>query len=105
MQQAACNDYVTIRDPDDREAEEVGELPPSRQRDQVLAHLARTRFVVSLSLPVSALNDDALWEAVSAVLDYFTEHHSTLVHIEGEGRVLVQVSKTRRAKREADPGP
>ena len=76
---------VTIRDLDDWEAEEVRELPRSRRRDQVLAHVAGTRFVVSLSLPVSALEDDALWEAVSVVLDYFTDHHSALVHIEGEG--------------------
>jgi hypothetical protein len=76
---------VTIRDLDDWEAEEVGELPRSRRRDQVLAHLAGTRFVVSLSLPISALEDDALWEAVSVVLDYFTEHHGALVHVEGEG--------------------
>jgi hypothetical protein len=76
---------VTIRDLDDWEAEQVAELPRSRQRDQLLAHLAETRFVVSLSLPISALEDDALWEAVSVVLDYFIEHHSALVHIEGEG--------------------
>jgi hypothetical protein len=76
---------VTIRDLDDWEAEQVAELPRSRQRDQLLAHLAETRFVVSLSLPISALEDDALWEAVSVVLDYLTEHHSALVHIEGEG--------------------
>jgi hypothetical protein len=63
----------------------VAELPGSRQRGQVLAHLAGTRFVVSLSLPISALEDDALWEAVSVVLDYCTEHHGALVHIEGEG--------------------
>jgi hypothetical protein len=93
--------YVTIRDPDDWEAEEVGEFPPSRQRDQVLAHPARAR-VVSLSLPVSAL-DDALWEAVSAVLDYFTEHHSALVHIEGEGRSASWCRFPRRGARSARP--
>jgi hypothetical protein len=76
---------VTIRDLDDWEAEEVAELRSSRQRDQLLAHLARTRFVVSLSLPVSALEDETLWEAVLVALDYFTEHHGALVHIEGEG--------------------
>jgi hypothetical protein len=74
---------VSIRDLDGWETEEVTELSPSRQRDQVLGHLARTRFVVSLGLPVSALHDDALWEAVWALLDCFTEHHGALVHIEG----------------------
>ena len=34
---------------------------------------------------MSALHDDALWEAVWVLLDYFTEHHGALVHIEGEG--------------------
>jgi hypothetical protein len=76
---------VTIHDRHDWEADQVAALPPSRQRDQVLAHLARTRYVVSISLPISALEDDALWEAVSVLLDYFAEHHGALAHIEGEG--------------------
>jgi hypothetical protein len=76
---------VTIGDLDDWEAERVAALPPSRQRDRVLGHLARTRFVVSIRLPISALHHDALWEAVSVLLDYFTEHHGALVRIEGEG--------------------
>jgi hypothetical protein len=75
----------TIRGLDDWDAERVAELPRSRQRDQLLARLAGTRFVVSLSLPISALEDDALWEAVSVVLDFFTQHHGALVHVEGEG--------------------
>jgi hypothetical protein len=56
-----------------------------------------------LSLPVSALDDDALWEAVSAVLDYFTEHHSALVHIEGEGRSASWCRFSRRGARSAGP--
>jgi hypothetical protein len=61
------------------------EFPPSQQRDLVLAHLARSRFVVALQLPMSALDDDDLWEAVSALLDYFVEHSGAIVHIEGVG--------------------
>jgi hypothetical protein len=38
-----------------------------------------------LASRVSALHDDALWEAVWVLLDYLTEHHGALVHIEGEG--------------------
>lgn len=75
---------VSIRDLDDWEAEEVTAFPPSRQRDRVLGHLTRTRFVVSTSLPVSPLPPDALWEAAWVLLDYFTAHHVSLVHIEGE---------------------
>jgi hypothetical protein len=76
---------ITIGDRHDGDVDAVAALAPSRQRDQVLAHLARTRFEVSLRLPMSALEDDALWEAVSVVLDYFAKHHGALVHIEGEG--------------------
>ena len=73
-------------------ASEVGEIrealsgfPPSQQRDLVLAHLARSRFVVAVQLPMSALDDDDLWEAVSALLDYFVEHRSAIVHLGGNG--------------------
>jgi hypothetical protein len=76
---------VDIDDGDDGRGDMAAELPPSRQRDQVLAQLARTRFVVTMRLPISALEDDALWEAVSVLLDYFVEHNGTLVHIESDG--------------------
>jgi hypothetical protein len=59
------------------------EFPTSQQRDLVLAHLARSRFVVAVQLPISALDDDDLWDAVSALLDYFVEHSGAIVHIEG----------------------
>lgn len=76
---------VDIDDGDDGWRDVVAELAPSRQRDQVLAHLAQTRFVVRMRLPISALDDDALWEAVSVLLDYFVKHHGALVQIEREG--------------------
>jgi hypothetical protein len=60
-------------------------LPASQQRDLVLAQLARSRFVVVVQLPISALDDEALWEAVSALLGYFVEHRGAIVHIEGVG--------------------
>lgn len=65
--------------------EEITELPESRPRELVLAHLARSRFLVAISLPISALDDDALWEAVSVLLDYFVQHSGAMVHIEGDG--------------------
>jgi hypothetical protein len=68
-----------------RMREALAEFPPSQQRDLVLAHLARSRFVVAVQLPMSALDHDDLWEAVSALLDYFVEHSGAMVHIEGDG--------------------
>ena len=34
---------------------------------------------------MSALDDDDLWEAVAALLDYFVENSGAIVHIEGNG--------------------
>jgi hypothetical protein len=65
--------------------EALAEFPRSPQRDLVLTHLARSRFVVAVQLPISALDDDDMWEAVSALLDYFVEHSGAIVHIEGDG--------------------
>jgi hypothetical protein len=62
------------------------QLSPSPQRNQVLQHLARTRFVVSVAVPVSQFGDDErAWGAVHLLLDYFVERHGGLVHAEGEG--------------------
>ena len=68
-----------------RMREALATFPASQQRDLVLAHLARSRFVVAVQLPMSALDDDDLWEAVSVLLDYFVEHSGAIVHIEGNG--------------------
>lgn len=76
----------------------VERLPPSPQRDNVLSHLERSRFVVSVSIPLSQFGDDErAWEAVSLFLDYFAERRGGLVHAEGEGfydrngRLIVKV--------------
>jgi hypothetical protein len=62
------------------------QLSPSPQRDHVLEHLARTRFLVSVAMPVSQFGDDErAWGAVDLLLDYFVERHGGLVHGEGEG--------------------
>jgi hypothetical protein len=63
----------------------IAEFPASRPRDLVLAHLAGSRLVVAVQLPMNALDDEALWEAVSALLDYFVEHSGAIVHIERDG--------------------
>jgi hypothetical protein len=68
-----------------RMREALAEFTRSPQRDLVLTHLARSRFVVAVQLPISALDDDDMWEAVSALLDYFVEHSGAIVHIEGDG--------------------
>jgi hypothetical protein len=65
--------------------ERLEAFPRSPQRDQVLAHLRRSRFVVSISLPISALDDETMWEAVSVLLAYFVEHTSAMVHVENDG--------------------
>ena len=65
--------------------EALAELPPSQGRDLVLDRLARSRFVVATQLSMSALDDDDLWEAVAALLDYFVENSGAIVHIEGNG--------------------
>ena len=65
--------------------EGVAELPPSPQRDKVLAHLMRTRFIVALNLPVSGLDTEELWQAAWVLLDYFLKYSNGLVHIEDDG--------------------
>jgi hypothetical protein len=64
----------------------VEQLRASPQRDNVLSHLGRSRFVVSVSVPLSHFgDDDRAWGAVSLFLDYFVERCGGLVHAEGEG--------------------
>jgi hypothetical protein len=65
--------------------EALATFPASQQRDLVLAHLTRSRSVVTMQLPISALDDEAFWKAVSALLGYFVEHSGAIVHIEGDG--------------------
>jgi hypothetical protein len=45
---------VVIDDRDEAQGDVVAESPPLRQRDQVLAHLAGTRFLARMRLPISA---------------------------------------------------
>lgn len=63
--------------------EQVEALPPSRARDRVLNHLARTRYLVSLEF-LSDMDDHTL-AAASVFLDYFAAHHDGLVQADGEG--------------------
>jgi hypothetical protein len=61
-------------------------LPPTPGRDRVLAHLARTRFLVSISVPLSQFaQDEIAWSATDLLLQYFIERHGGMVHAEGEG--------------------
>jgi hypothetical protein len=65
--------------------EEVAALDPSDEREEVLAHLDRTRFVVSLNLPVSGFDTEELWTATWVLVDYFLEMRGGLLHVDGEG--------------------
>jgi hypothetical protein len=64
----------------------VTQLPSSPERDGILEHLARTRFLVSIAVPLSRFGDDErAWGAVDLLLNYFVERHGALIHREGEG--------------------
>jgi hypothetical protein len=65
--------------------ERLQAVPCSPPRDQVLAHLRQSRFLVTISLPISALDDETMWEGVSVLLGYFIEHHRAMVHVENDG--------------------
>jgi hypothetical protein len=82
----------------DRFRRSVERLSQSPQRDNVLSHLERSRFVVSVGVPLSRFGDDEeAWAALSQFLDYFIERRGGLVHAEGEGfydrngRLIVKV--------------
>jgi hypothetical protein len=59
---------------------------PTPGRDRVLAHLGRTRFLVSISVPLSQFaQDEVAWAATDLLLQYFVERRGGMVHAEGEG--------------------
>jgi hypothetical protein len=61
-------------------------LTPSPPRDMVLDHLAHSKFLVLIRIPLSQFGDDKqAWQAVDALVDYFVDRHGGLVHAEGEG--------------------
>jgi hypothetical protein len=63
--------------------ERVQRLPASEGRERVLAHLARTRYVVANEYLSDA--DDVTLSAGGALLDYFVAQHGGMVHADDEG--------------------
>jgi len=63
--------------------ERVTALPPSPERERVLDHLRRTRYIIANEYLSDAEEDT--YAAGGALLDYFVAHHGGLVHAEGEG--------------------
>jgi hypothetical protein len=65
--------------------EGVEAVPASSDRDVVLDHLGRTRFIVALNVSAADLDVEEFVAAVWVLLDYFRAHNDALIHIEGEG--------------------
>lgn len=63
----------------------LGDLEPSPPRDKVMQRLRRSRLVVAVNMPVSALQDEDVWKASTVLLDSFVQHQGGLVHVEEEG--------------------
>jgi hypothetical protein len=63
----------------------LGDVVPGPARDKVMEHLRRSRLVVAVSMPVSALREEDVWNAATVLLDYFVQHQAGLVHVEEEG--------------------
>jgi len=64
------------------ELAEDSEDSPGKQ--QVIAHLRATKFIVACRLPTSDIDDDG-YEANSQLLNYFVEHCGGMIQADGEG--------------------
>jgi hypothetical protein len=79
---------MALEDEADEVLEELVRRAPSPPRDQVIQHLRRSRFVVAIRIPTSVLgikDEEALWRASHALLDYFVQHSRALVQADAEG--------------------